>query len=96
MSNNSSRDQARQEVKQELAKLKKELASVKLRWLLAVFFILSVGMVIYLLISGAQPEVILVPPIHFKGNGLLWASLGASFFWGALIVVSWLLSRRKS
>jgi hypothetical protein len=82
MSNNPSRDQASQERKQELLKLKKEFASVKFRWVLAVFFIVSIGMVIYLLISGDQPEVILVHPIHFKGNGLLWASLGVSVFWG--------------
>ena len=94
MSNKSSRDQARQETRQELVKLKKEFLSVKFRWLMAVFFILDVVMVMYLLVTGDQPEVLLVHPIHFTGNALLWFSIGSSLLFGTVIVISWILSRR--
>lgn len=95
MSNKSSRDQARQEAKLELEKLKKEFLSVKFRWLMAVFFILGIVMVTYLLISGDQPEVLLVHPIHFTGNAFLWFSIGSTLLFGAVIVVSWILSGRN-
>jgi hypothetical protein len=76
-----------QDPKKAFKKLTQELLDGKCRWLFSFFTIVTIGLILYSLISNKEPEIYF--PLILKGNAawiVLWIALA---IWGLLSIYNW-------